>query len=803
VPKAASGLALPGLFRATVAVTDDGHGVAQDVIALLNEAGASAVPAAEATGEVSATIFLGGLRSEADVDDVELAREAFRAARNVAGRGAFVTVVRAGRAGPGALARTCAREWPDVAVKSIELEHAESDIGQAAAIVSELLTGDAEPDIVVHVDGSRTAWAMVPSRVVAGTEGCGAGAITPESVIVITGGARGVTAACARALARTYRPRIALIGRTSPAEDRRELRDAASEADLRTALIERAVRAGERPRPVAIESELSRVLAAREVRETLADLEAAGSPVRYLRADVGDIASLRAAMEAVRAEWGPITGVVHGAGVLADRRVQDKSDEQFDRVLRVKAEGFKNLLELVEVDEPGLVCAFSSATVSAGNPGQCDYAAANEIVERLAVDWRARHPRSRVKTIAWGPWSGGMVTPELAEVFAEREVPLIPLEAGAAAFLAELGGITGPTGAERADAAGTESGQRAVTAPRATGTKEPTGGERPGGFGEVSAAVRPDGVEGSSGGERPGGFGEVSAAVRPDGVEEPPARCRPLQSDGVRCLITAGSGFPGAPLPRGGEVLVSEVAQAWLADHRIGGRAVVPLAVVCDWMLRLADPSSPGGSVALHDVEVLRGIAAPAVVTILRSGSTFTTFTVTDSAKPGSAAVACYRARLGSASPSPLEPFAEPEDLPVATFEDDSIYDGTTLFHGAALRTLTHVHGIGPAGAVGSVVGALDMDWPDEPWRTDPASLDGAIQLAVVWARARIGWATLPMSLRTGVFAVTGAVCGPLRCVVRAVRVGGQSAVCDLRLSRPDGTSVVELRGLELVARPR
>src|SRR6185437_12192769 len=78
----------------------------------------------------------------------------------------------------------------------------------------------------------------------------------------------------------------------------------------------------------------------------------------------------------------------------------------------------------------------------------------------------------------------------------------------------------------------------------------------------------------------------------------------------VRCLITAGDGRAEAlrGLARGGEVAVSEVAQVWLADHRIGGRAVVPLAVVCDWMLRLVDEP---GAVVLQDVDVLRGIAAP------------------------------------------------------------------------------------------------------------------------------------------------------------------------------------------------
>ncbi|OSC64292.1 hypothetical protein B5181_20760, partial [Streptomyces sp. 4F] len=73
------------------------------------------------------------------------------------------------------------------------------------------------------------------------------------------------------------------------------------------------------------------ILAAREVRATLTALEEAGSPVRYLPVDVRDGEALAAALREVRETWGPVTGIVHGAGVLADKRILDKTDEQFER----------------------------------------------------------------------------------------------------------------------------------------------------------------------------------------------------------------------------------------------------------------------------------------------------------------------------------------------------------------------------------------------------------------------------------------------------------------------------------------
>jgi hypothetical protein len=51
----------------------------------------------------------------------------------------------------------------------------------------------------------------------------------------------------------------------------------------------------------------------------LAALDQAGSPARYLALDVRDTAALVTALAAVCADWRPVTGVLHGAGVPADQ----------------------------------------------------------------------------------------------------------------------------------------------------------------------------------------------------------------------------------------------------------------------------------------------------------------------------------------------------------------------------------------------------------------------------------------------------------------------------------------------------
>src|SRR5581483_7375776 len=84
------------------------------------------------------------------------------------------------------------------------------------------------------------------------------------------------------------------------------------------------------------------------------------------------------------------------------------------------------------------LCIFSSVAGRFGNPGQADYAMANEVVSHVAAAEARRRPGCVVRAIAWGPWEGGMVSPPLKAELEKRGVPLIGLEEGARAFVSEL-----------------------------------------------------------------------------------------------------------------------------------------------------------------------------------------------------------------------------------------------------------------------------------------------------------------------------------------------------------------------------
>jgi acyl transferase domain-containing protein len=458
----ASGLALAGLKRAPLIIVDGGSGLAQALVAELAARQIAAVaddaPAPDAWG----VILLGGMAAVSSPQEAAAVnRTAFELARTVAARmgdegGVFVTVqdtgggfglvdpdpARAWLGGLAALARTAAREWPLAAVKAIDCQRAARDEhAVAAAIAEELLTGGSTLNVGLRADGTR--WTVTQDE---------AAPVTADSVLVATGGARGVTAAALLALAATHRPRMLLIGRTALVDEPDFLAVARDEKSLTRLLADQAQARSDTTSmppsvplsmPPSLPSDLAAraraVLAAREVRATLAGLERLGVTVRYAALDVTDRTALDRELARVRREWGPVTGLVHGAGVLADKRISDKTDEQFDRVYRTKVAGFCALLEATASDPLALMFVFSSVAARYGNAGQSDYAMANETLNQVASAQQRLHPSCRVRSIGWGPWDGGMVTASLAAHFAQRGVPLIPLDAGARAFVAEVG----------------------------------------------------------------------------------------------------------------------------------------------------------------------------------------------------------------------------------------------------------------------------------------------------------------------------------------------------------------------------
>jgi len=167
----------------------------------------------------------------------------------------------------------------------------------------------------------------------------------------------------------------------------------------------------------------SRLNVEREAK--LQKLQALGSRVLYLSADISDREAVVKMAAEVRAHFGHIDGVLHTAGINRDAFLLKKTTEQMDQVLAPKVQGTVWLDEATAADALDFFVTFSSLTGLAGNLGQADYAFANAFMDSHADLRRqlvARGQRSgRSLSISWPLWrAGGMQVDEQAVALPKR-----------------------------------------------------------------------------------------------------------------------------------------------------------------------------------------------------------------------------------------------------------------------------------------------------------------------------------------------------------------------------------------------
>jgi NAD(P)-dependent dehydrogenase (short-subunit alcohol dehydrogenase family) len=259
-------------------------------------------------------------------------------------------------------------------------------------------------------------------------------------VIVLIGGARGITSEVAREMARQARPTLILVGRSPwPEEEESDATArAVSDSDLKRVLFGQLRAQGKQPSPLDLDAAARRILREREMRAARSTMEAAGSRVLYYQADMLDGAATEELFRRIYATHGRIDGVVCGAGIIEDKLIEDKTPESFDRVFDTKTRAIFHLARSLRPESLKFFVIFSSVAGWAGNRGQVDYVAANEVLNRMALHLSARWNR-RVVAIDWGPWEkAGMVTAETRRQFLERGVGLVAPDAGRRFLLDEI-----------------------------------------------------------------------------------------------------------------------------------------------------------------------------------------------------------------------------------------------------------------------------------------------------------------------------------------------------------------------------
>jgi len=127
---------------------------------------------------------------------------------------------------------------------------------------------------------------------------------------------------------------------------------------------------------------------------------------------------------------GGIAGVIHGAGVIEDKLLRDKTPESFERVFATKVDSAFTLARKLDPERLAFFALYASITSRYGNRGQSDYAAANEVLTKLACDLDRKWP-GRVVSMAWGPWSEVGMVADLEKHLTARGLKLIEPAIGA------------------------------------------------------------------------------------------------------------------------------------------------------------------------------------------------------------------------------------------------------------------------------------------------------------------------------------------------------------------------------------
>jgi len=276
-------------------------------------------------------------------------------------------------------------------------------------------------------DGLRRVTRVVPAPLPGGRDLL----LGDGSVVVATGGARGITGACLEEIGRHARPHLWLLGRSLP-----EARQLPSRTEFLRAWL------GDHPgqRPADAGAAYSRLQRACETRHTVERLRTAlgADRVHYLTCDVTDAVQVKAAARRILSAHPRIDLLLHGAGVNRSAAPGHKTLADFRFVSAPKITGYHHLKDAfgAHVDH---WCSFGSVSGALGQPGEADYAAANDYLAACA-ELAAAEGHSEF-TFAWTLWRDvGMGASPLRQALGARRAQLsgISPQEGRTHFLAEL-----------------------------------------------------------------------------------------------------------------------------------------------------------------------------------------------------------------------------------------------------------------------------------------------------------------------------------------------------------------------------
>ena len=642
------------------------------------------------------------------------------------------------------LSKTAAIEWQDVTCKALDLDPACDNISMLAERILTTLFGDLPfDDIEIGLDSDYT-YTLSALRADYDTDARVKIDLRAKDVVLVTGGARGITAAATLALAAQVPVSLVLLGRSpQPTPEPDWLKGLAQEREIKKAILYHQFH-NNGASPKDIEQAYHQHMANREINNTISRLTDLGTVVRYESRDIRDGDAVGRLLANVRQSLGPIRAVIHGAGIIADRFIVDKKPDQFDRVYDTKVSGFQSILTALSQDALRYIIVFSSVTARYGNTGQSDYAVANEVLNKLCRREAYQRDNCRVVAINWGPWDGGMVSPALRREFRKKGIELIPMETGAHCMLLEM----------------SQSGNHPVEIVLGAPLDNPT-------------ASRPKDQE------------AVIESKNP----------APMSLTFKREIDTTSHPILEAHVLNGKPVVPLALMTEWFGHGALHDNPGLMLHGIDD--LRVLN-----GIKLDHHKKMIRLFAGKAD----RKGSIFeVSVELRDGILEGKDVIhSRAKAILTDALPeAPL--FESNLPAPSRTYHRSvaEVYD-KILFHGSALRGIQEITNFSSKGISARISSAPAPEkWIQEPlrstWISDPLAIDCAFQLATLWCYEETGSVSLPSYCKRYRQYCTTFPSDGLTAVLQITDVNAHKMMGNCVLIDADNRIVAELRGYEAI----
>ncbi|RTL41028.1 MAG: SDR family NAD(P)-dependent oxidoreductase [Candidatus Melainabacteria bacterium] len=654
------------------------------------------------------------------------------------------------------LMKSLAKEWTQSNCKAIDFSAKLSAAAVAEILVKELANKD--PHVETGYDEKRQRYAVESFAVSLENAECSNIKLDSSKVILITGGARGITAELALELAEKYQPKLILVGRLPEpsAQENPATAGLESTKELKAAIMEQLKAEGKAVSIAAVETVYQKLLKEREIRDTLSELKRLGSAVEYHSLDVRDPETFGNLIADIYKRHGNIDGVINGAGIIEDGFTKDKTVESFEKVVSTKIDSSFILSEKLNLNTLQFMFLFSSVVGRTGNAGQTDYVAANETVNKLAMVLDKK-TKARVASIMWGPWKGGMAQPELESIFAKYGWAMIDASAGRSYFIEEI--EFGKKGDVEVLLVAELLGDAALPTPVGPRLYQ-------------STVTMPE----------PGSF-EFAFDLNPE-----------------HDLYLNDHTFDGIPVMPMAFALELMAEAATAAYPGYGVRKVhrmdIPSGIVFD---------APTKQITVVTDEVSRSELGVKVKVALNTGAPLkrTNFkAVMELSRIDSGEVQ----RLEHCPPDVVTKFNDVNEL--ADIADQieevpatkDIY-GNWLFHGPIFQGIKDIRALGSTGILGTVQAADERtcfaETNGDNWIIDPVLFDSSMQLAGVWARQHLDITVLPTGFRT--LHLLGKIRSGEELYGRIFINPGASArelTCELAIYRKNGEMVMLVEGL-------